>query len=303
MTFARVQPLFILLTVTAMLLGAPQTAQPEVIRASEATVRSDEKVQAQVEEKVAERRKAMLEDAHAALDETNAALRSLDEGNTEDALDELARATGKLELLVARDPSLKLAPVDVNIVTHDLYATPEAIRAARSRAEDLLEDGKVQEARVLLSGLASEIVVNVTSLPLATYPDAIKAISPLIDEGKIEEAEAQLRAALNTLVVTEEAVISLPVLRAQEMLDEAEELVKKEAPTEEEKKKIGDLVDGARDQLEMARLLGYGNAADHSRFDAQIANLKKKIGAEEETKGVFATLRQSLDAFQTKYFN
>jgi hypothetical protein len=134
----------------------------------------------------------------AGLDETHVALKALEEGKSKEALEALARATGKLELLAARDPDLAVAPVDVDVVTHDLYATPRAIREAREEAGELLEDGKVQEARRLLSGLASEIVIRVTNLPLATYPDAIKEISPLIDRGETEEAKSALRAALNT---------------------------------------------------------------------------------------------------------
>jgi hypothetical protein len=47
---------------------------------------------------------------------------------------------------------------------------------------------------------------RITSIPLATYPSAITAITPLIDGGRIEEAKAGLRAALNTLGVTTEAM-------------------------------------------------------------------------------------------------
>ena len=189
----------------------------------------------------------------------------------------------------------------MNLVTHDIYATPDAIRKARDEAEELLEDGRVQEARSLLSGLASEIVISVTNLPLATYPDAIKAVSPLIDEGKTEEATSALRAALNTLVVTDR-VVSLPVLRARFMLDEAEELVAKEERTEEDAQRIGELVGGAREQIEMAELLGYGATEDYDEFRDQIAELEEKLGEDGATESVFATLRRSLQEFQSSIF-
>lgn len=277
--------------VAALFLGVPfaSHAEEEI---------SEFKVQEEVDEKLAARRAAMLEEAHAALDETNSALQALEEGNSKEALEALARSAGKLELLVARDPSLALAPVDVAYTTYDIYATPEAIRAARAEAEDLLEDGKVQRARALLSGLASEIVISVTNLPLATYPDAIKAISPLIDEGKTEEAKAALHAALNTLVVTNQ-VIPLPILRARHLLDSAEELAMKEEVSEEEEKKIGESVEGARAQLEMAELLGYGDKKGYQKFEDQIAELETKIRGGDETRGVFAKLRKTLTGFQT----
>ena len=303
---ARIRPLTISLITAALLApgASPTSAAQQEGRAQgavEAQGASEEKIQEEVDEKLAERRRAMLEEAHAALDESYAALEALDEGKSKEALDALARATGRLELLVARDPALALAPVDVDFITHDVYASPEAIREARKEAERLLKEGKVQDARALLSGLASEFVIRVRNLPLATYPDAIKAISPLIDAGETEEAKASLRAALNTLVITDQ-VFSLPVLRARHMLDEAEELVKKEGPSDEEKEQIDQLVRQARVQLEMAELLGYGDAEDHREFRAQIAELEKKIGADGETKGVFARLRRSLEGFEASFF-
>jgi soluble cytochrome b562 len=155
----------------------------------------EEQVQKDIDAQAAERRKAMLQEARSALAETNAALTALDEGKTAEALDALARATGKLEILLARDPDLALAPVDVRYITQDLYGTVDDIRAAIDQVEALLDDGEVQEARALLSSLASEFVISVRNIPLAPYPDAIKAVTPLIDKGEIEEAKLALRPA------------------------------------------------------------------------------------------------------------
>ena len=69
----------------------------------------------------------------------------------------------------------------------------------------------MQQARALLSGLASESELQVTNLPLATYPAAIKAVAPLIDAGKKDEAKAALQLALNTLVV-ERFITPLPTV-------------------------------------------------------------------------------------------
>lgn len=258
-------------------------------------------VQEQLDRRLAERRKAMMEEAHAALAETHNALQALDEGETQNALDALERATGKLELIVARDPELSLAPVDVNFITRDLYATPEAIRAARDQAEDLLDDGRVQDARRLLSGLASEVVVRVTNLPLATYPDAIKEITPLIDDGRTDEAKRALHAALSTLVITDQS-ISLPVLRANAALDEAQTLAEQDELSDEDRAKLEEWVETARTQIEMAELLGYGTESDHEEYRKQIAELEARIGNDSETQGIFAKLRHSLDHFETSFF-
>lgn len=72
----------------------------------------------------------------------------------------------------------------------------DSIKKAVKEAEDYLEEGKVQDARTLISGLMSQIDIRVTSISLATYPAAIKAVTPLIDQGKIDEAKAALEGEL-----------------------------------------------------------------------------------------------------------
>lgn len=292
------------LTAVGLLLGAPSALASEEPQSQHT---SREQVLEEVGDKLAERRRALLEDAHEALDETRAALAALDAGETDEALEALARATGKLELVVTRQPDLALAPVALDVLSYDVHASPDTIRRAREQVQELLEEGRVQEARALLSGLASEVVFRTTNLPLATYPDAIKEISPLIDAGEIEEAKRGLRVALNTLVVTDR-VVSLPVLRARALLDQAEELLAKaEEPDEQEQaaveaKQVSDRVAEAREQLKLAELLGYGDEQQHARFRKEIDELQARLAGDRETSSVFASLRSALERFQTSFF-
>ncbi len=106
-------------------------------------------------------------------------------------------------------------------IVHDLFANTETIEAMTDEALDALKHGEVQQARHVLALLASEIVITVTNIPLASYPAAVKAVVPLIDQGKIEEAKAALQSALSTLV-EERSVLPLPVLRAKLLLKRAE---------------------------------------------------------------------------------
>jgi len=313
MTTERIRQRFAWLAAIAFFMALPLSGRAEdAIDPQDVGQRSgatEELVQANAHEELVQRRAAILEEARTALDQTHTALTALENDDKTKALDALALATGKLEILLAREPDLALAPIDVDVVTHDLYATVESVREARNEARRLLDEGRVQEARILLSGLASEIVISVTNLPLATYPEAIKAISPLVDQGQLEEAKLALRGALNTLVVTQR-VISLPVARASHMLQLAEALLEKESSAEEGQEEpqpvpeeIGSLVQGARDQLELAEALGYGEEADHERFRSQIADLEKKIGSDESTESLFARLQRSLAGFETSQPN
>ncbi|HCX5799057.1 TPA: heat resistance protein YfdX2, partial [Escherichia coli] len=181
-------------------------------------------VQKETDSQAADKRKQVLDEAVSALSLTKSALAALDGKDTARALATLAEVTGKLELIVAREPTLALAGVDVRTIVHDLFANTETIEAMTDEALDALKHGEVQQARHVLALLASEIVITVTNIPLASYPAAVKAVVPLIDQGKIEEAKAALQSALNTLV-EERSVLPLPVLRAKLLLKRAEPLV------------------------------------------------------------------------------
>jgi YfdX protein len=56
------------------------------------------------------------------------ALTALDQGDKNAALAALERASGKLDLIVSRDPKLVLAPVDVTVSVLDLHEMSNTIK-------------------------------------------------------------------------------------------------------------------------------------------------------------------------------
>jgi len=166
-----------------------QNAQPSI----------DKKVQGDIDKP----QNRLVQEAISALEDTKKALKALEDGKKEEALACLERIVGKLQLAVARNPKLALFPVSQQTIVHDLFAKAESVEAAIKEAKNKLNDGAVQAARHILASLASEIIVQVTKLPIATFPKAIMAVAPLIDADKIEEAKALLRQTLGTLVIEE----------------------------------------------------------------------------------------------------
>ena len=83
----------------------------------------------------------------------------------------MERATGKLDIILARDPKLDLAPAGVGVVTYDVQGGLDAVKQVRKQAQDLMDAGQLQEARRLLKNLASEAVISVTNIPLADALD------------------------------------------------------------------------------------------------------------------------------------
>ncbi len=223
----------------------------------------------------------------------------LDEDKKKEALEALEQATGKLEIILARDPKLALAPASMSSTTYDVFSSVAAINVVRERAEDALEDGRLQEARRLIRGLASETVISVMNIPLATYPKAIKMAVSSIDAGKVKEAKVILQAALSTLVVTD-TVIPLPVVRAEYNLKHAETLAGKAERSDGENKLLSGFLHSARKELELAEALGYSSKKNFEELYEQIDEIEEKTEGGKTGKGFFAKIKNFLkDVMET----
>ena len=276
-------------------LYAGESALPDEPQPQSAMTESvQEEVDNEASSKADERREKILADAGAAIDETKKALQALAENNSREALAALERATGKLELILARDPGLSLAPVDVRVVTYDLLANPDTVKAVIHDAENYLEAGEIQKARPLVANLASEIVIRSSNIPLASYPAAIKAVTPLIDAGRLDEARAGLQAALNTLVVTTDEVIPLPILRAQQLLENAEALAENEQRSAQDNENLAEMLMAARTQLSMAELLGYGSKQSFKPMYEQLDMIEARTAGGKGGKGWFERIKQQV---------
>lgn len=284
-----------------LLAGGPATAQQESAAVSNSLESLEPAVQEHVEGNISGKRDLLLKEAVEALDQTEAALAALNDGRIDDALDALALVAGKLELVVARDPDLALAPIDVTMEVHDLFATKDHIKKAIGEAEDLIEKRRIQEARRLLAGLGSEIVLSVSNLPLATYPDAIREIAPLVDAGEIEAAKVALVAALDTIVVTKHT-LALPVIRAQVLLDAAQEILDNTSASIQAKRSLPSLIERAQEQFEMAELLGYVEPEDLEDLRKEWAHIASQVTGGEPEKGVLSKMQKSLAGMRKKLF-
>ncbi|NQC77950.1 heat resistance protein YfdX2, partial [Pseudomonas aeruginosa] len=122
---------------------------------------------------------------------------------------------------------------------------------------------------------------------------AVKAVVPLIDQGKIEEAKAALQAALSTLVETR-SVHPLPALRARLLLKRAETLVEDGQRSEASNERLETLLNEARQQLEMAELLGYGKKKDFEPLYTELKKVKQKTAGGGGGKGWLDEIKAKL---------
>lgn len=204
----------------------------------------------------------------------------------------------KLDNLIAKNPGLALVPATVETDVSDFAGTNKDVANVIAKAEDLLKHGKLQNARGVIAEMASEIRI-ITSIPLGTYPTAIKQIIPLIDSGKIDQAAFDLNKVLDTLVVTIE-IMPLPVLRAEEMLTVAAELEHRaDLSKEKSREDIQQFTDAAKDQLELAQLLGYGNKDDYKPLYKEIDAIHKTLFS-EQSSAAWQKVKAEFSAFKDR---
>ena len=246
-------------------------------------------------EKASEKRKEIVDEALTTLRETKIALKALDEGKSKEALAALEKATGKLEIILARNPELALAPVDVEMKVYDLYGSLDTIKSAKKAIEENLKSGQLQVARNLLNKLVSETVISTINLPLASYPEALKKAAKLIDDGKTDEAKETLQTAINTLVVTD-IVIPIPVVKAKKFLKEAEKLAEEKKRTEDQEKHLSDLLTAADTEIQFAEELGYGKKKDFSDFHKEIKEIRAKTSGGKSGAGFFDKIKRFINS-------
>lgn len=269
---------------------------------SAAAAKVEKQVKSDTRKEAGIKRETIVKEAVMALDQTGKAIEALKNKKKQEALDALAMAAGKLEIVLAREPQMANAPIDVRVEEFDLYASVDTVKKAVKAAEDLLEDGEVQQARAILADLASEIDLVITSLPLAAYTDTIKDVAKLVDDEKYEEATQSLYELLSTMVITRN-VIPLPLLRAEMLLDKADKLAVKEGRSEQENKDLKTLLDDAENQIGMAEALGYGKKDDFKSFHAQLKEIRKKTRDGKFGSGFVDGLKNSLKKLKEKIFN
>ncbi|MGR9114288.1 MAG: YfdX family protein [Gammaproteobacteria bacterium] len=122
-----------------------------------------------------ERLQTIEHEAHDAIQGTRNVLLALHNKDDKKALTLLQDVSGKVDILLAKNPSLALLPAEVSADIYDFEGDSKQIEKLVDEADDLLDDHNVQDARHILAELVSEIRINTTNIPLGTFPVAIKA--------------------------------------------------------------------------------------------------------------------------------
>ena len=280
---------------SAMSVSAATNAAPSK---PSSTAKSQESLA--TKDKILEERLLKVEhEALEAVTGTQNALMALQKKDPKKALALLLDVSGKLDILLAKYPGLSLLPANVEADVYDFDGDSKQVKKLIDAADDLLEDHKVQDARHILDELISEMRISTTSIPLGTFPVAIKEAVNLIDKGKTDAAENALYDVLNMLVKTTE-IMPLPVLRAEALLTAASEMEHKSDLTQDASRtEILKLTDAAKDKLKLAEMLGYGSKDDYKQLYDAIDDIKDVIHS-EKSAAAWDKIKITLAALKNK---
>jgi hypothetical protein len=279
-----------ILLAVALESGAPAASDVDKQRQD---VEQQARPELQKEKKDAEEKaeQTLDKEAIAAIDETASAIKAIADNKTDEALAAIERATGKISILLARNPGTALLPVSFQVeIIETAPVSLDAIKARAKAAEAAVDDKVYPAARVLLDGLTSEIRLRTINLPLASYPVALKDAARLLDEKRSKEANTVLLTALRTLAVID-VVTPLPLALAKAAINEAQ------SSRDKDKEAAQKQLATARNELERARELGYsGKDGAYAVLSKDIQDIEKQLKGNENTDSLFASLKEKIGA-------
>jgi hypothetical protein len=259
-------------------------------QAAESQARPDiEKEREQAKQKADQ---SLDQDAIAAVTQTQTAIDDIAANKKSDAMSAIEAATGKINVLLARNQAAALIPVASEVDVIDAAPLDEnAVQALNHHVAEAVRVKDYPTARLLLYSLMSEIRLRIYNLPLATYPTALKDAARMLDQGQNDQARNVLLTALNTLAVVEK-VTPIPVVLARAAIDAAQQQSQKDKNTAQT------LLATAKNQLQRCQDLGYAaDTADYGALNTNIAQLDKQLKGNGDTGELFAKLKDELSSF------
>jgi len=223
------------------------------------------------------------------------AVDELNKNKVEEAKKSVELALGKLESILASEHAPKLLPIENQIIVKNFIGTANDVANALAEVKTLLNLGKVQEAGELLISLQSELDITTISLPLASYPDALKLASKYLIEKHPAKAKHVLEIALHTFA-QDEQIIPIPLINAVELVAVASNIAK------DDKEQALKHLAMAKDELKKAELLGYvsSSTTTYKQLEELIEKTEKEVKGPNKAEKLFKELGEKLSEFKNK---
>jgi len=222
-----------------------------------------------------------------ALKASSLAMQSLQHKKVDEAKKQFKIATEKFDLTLKNDPTLNIVPLDERIAVFENLASVKEIKHILTSTQELLSQYKLNKARASLTPLKDEMDIETVSLPMKVFPIATKDALKALNKGDTKGAMVIMAEAYNTFLI-ENAVIPLPLLKAQDLIADASSLDKNK------KEEATKLLDGAKEELERANVLGYTNkhSPEYKALLDSIDAIKKEIKGKNVVEKLYDKLKE-----------
>jgi len=250
---------------------------------------------AEGQSKILKQKEEIVKKASEALILTKNVIKYIDKGKTDEATKEVEKAIGKLEVVLASDSVPKLLPVGAELKAYRFIGDINKIQTDIKATKVLLNEGKIQEARILLSTLRDELDLKTVSIPLATYPDALKLAAKYLHKGNTKEAKEVLITAMNT-IVENTIIMPIPLLEVEYLVKESKEVLKTDKELALKHLSL------AKKELKKAEVLGYLSKSEvtYKKLQTQIDELVKQIEGNKKSESFYEKLIDSIKSFKDK---
>jgi len=237
----------------------------------------------------------LVKEALTSLNLSAKALTALNANKSDEAKKDIELALGKLESILALKDSPKLLPIENRMVVKNFVGTSKDVEKVLKDVKRLLNSGKVQEAGELLYSLQSEIDITVVSLPLVSYPDALKLASKYIIEEKPNKAKEVLKLALSTFTEVQQ-IIPIPLINTLELVSIASDIAK------ENKEQALKHLSLASDELDKAEKMGYvsKSTTTYKQLHNLIEGVEKEVKGPNKAEKLFEELSEKLKEFKNE---
>jgi len=226
---------------------------------------------------------------------TQQTLIQLSKNKKDEAIKTLEKAIGKMEVVLSHPNAPALLPLDASVVVSEFTGSAYDVENAVITSIALMQNRRIQDARVIVQTLKDEIDLITINMPLASYPSALKLAAKFLHEGKVAEAEHVLAAALNTFVEVD-LVTPLGIVEAQELIAAASKVAKTD------KTLALAHLEAAKAALKKAEALGYTSTSDTTfkMLNDAINKIEKEIRGKNEAAKLFDELIAKLKEFKEK---
>jgi len=248
--------------------------------------------------KAKDKKVKLVEEALASLKLSAKALSQLNQNKITEAKKDIELALGKLEAILSTEDTPKLLPIENRMVVKNFVGRAKDVDIALKKVNKLLSEGKVQEAGELLFSLQSEIDLTVVSLPLVSYPDALKLASKYIIEEKPSKAKEVLKLALSTFTEVKQ-IIPIPLINTVELVSISSNIAK------ENRDQALKHLAMASDELDKAEKLGYisKSTTTYKQLHDLIKGVEKEVKGPNKAEKLFEELGDKLKEFKGKIFS